>query len=105
MKIGLAVKSIRNKLGITQSELAEKCNLSQTSLSQIENGLKRPSQGTIDKICKGLDLPESIIYIVALEEDDVPESKKQIYELIYPSMKSLALQLITTDVIDTIGKV
>ena len=42
MNIGLAIKSIRKKLSITQYELAEKCDLSQTSLSQIETGVKRP---------------------------------------------------------------
>ena len=68
MNIGLAIKSIRKKLSITQYELAEKCDLSQTSLSQIETGVKRPSQRTITKVCMVLDIPESIIYIVAMQE-------------------------------------
>ncbi len=97
MNIGTAIKSIRKKLAITQYELAERCDLSQTSLSQIETGVKRPSQKTITKVCAVLDIPESIIYIVAMQEADVPPSKKGVYELVYPSIKSLALQMVSSE--------
>ena len=97
MNIGSAIKSIRKKLAITQYELAEKCDLSQTSLSQIETGIKRPSQRTITKVCSVLDSPESIIYIVAMQETDVPASKRGVYELVYPSIKSLALQMVSSE--------
>jgi len=97
MNIGSAIKSIRKKLGIPQWELAEKCSLSQTSLSQIENNIKRPSPKTLEKICNVLDVPESIIYIVAMEDVDIPESKKKAYKLIYPSIKSLAMQMVSAE--------
>ena len=103
MNIGLAIKSIRKKLSITQYELAEKCDLSQTSLSQIETGVKRPSQRTITKVCMVLDIPESIIYIVAMQEADVPPSKKGVYELVYPSIKSLALQMVSSEHLCLVG--
>lgn len=97
MNVGLAIKTIRKKLSVTQNELAEKCELSQTSISQIETGLKRPSQRTIEKVCQVLDIPESIIYIVAMHEDDVPESKRGVYGLIYPSIRKLALEMVTKE--------
>jgi len=105
MNIGSAIKSIRRKLAITQYELADRCELSQTSLSQIETGVKRPSQRTINKICTVLDIPESILYIVAMQEADVPPSKKGVYELVYPSIRSLALQMVSSEHMDlvTIG--
>jgi transcriptional regulator with XRE-family HTH domain len=96
MNVGTAIKSIRKKLSVTQNELAEQCGLTQTSLSQIETGVKRPSHRTISKICRSLDIPESIVYILAMQEADIPPAKKEIYGLIYPSMKSLALQIIHT---------
>ncbi len=102
MNIGAAIKSIRKKMGITQYELAEKCDLSQTSLSQIETGLKRPSQRTITKVCSVLDIPESIIYIVAMQESDVPASKRGVYDLVYPSIKSLALQMVSAEHMDLV---
>ncbi len=102
MNIGSAIKSIRKKLSITQYELAERCDLSQTSLSQIETGIKRPSQRTISKVCTVLDIPESIIYIVAMQESDVPASKRGVYELVYPSIKSLALQMVSSEHLDLV---
>jgi transcriptional regulator with XRE-family HTH domain len=102
MNIGSAIKSIRKKLSITQYELADKCDLSQTSLSQIETGIKRPSQRTISKVCAVLDIPESIIYIVAMQESDVPASKRGVYELVYPSIKSLALQMVSSEHLDLV---
>lgn len=97
MNIGFAIKSIRRKLDISQLELAEKCQLTQTALSQIETGKKRPSQRTLDKICEALDIPQSIIYIVAMEDTDVSPTKKGVYDLVYPSIKTLALQMVNME--------
>lgn len=94
MNIGSAIKSIRCKLGMLQSELAEKCEISQTALSQIETGKKRPNPRTLTKICNALDVPTSIIYIIAMEDIDVPVTKKAAYELVFPSIKALALQMV-----------
>lgn len=105
MNIGLAIKSIRKKLNITQYELAEKCELSQTSLSQIETGVKRPSQRTISKVCHVLDIPESILYIVAMQDTDVPLSKRGVYDLVYPSIKSLALQMVSPEHMELVSEV
>jgi len=102
MKIGSAIKSIRKKLDVPQWELAEKCELSQTSMSQIENNIKRPHPKTVAKICEVLEIPESIIYIIAMEDIDVPSNKKATYSLVYPSIKSLALQLVKKSSMDVV---
>jgi len=97
MNIGKAIKLIRTRLAITQAELARRCNCSQTSLSQIETGRKRPNQRTINKICTSLEIPESIIYIVGMQPEDVPESKKSVFYVVYPTIKKLALQMVEPD--------
>lgn len=97
MNLGIAIRSVRRQLGITQYELADKCGVSQTSLSQIENGVKRPSNRTIQKICGELEVPEAVIYILALQDTDVPDSKKGVYDMLFPSIKNLALQIVGKD--------
>ena len=97
MNIGLAIQQIRKELGHTQFELAERCGLSATSLSQIENGHKRPSQKTIKRICIELDVPEVVIYLAAMQETDIPENKKTVYKLIYPSIMSLVMQMVNSE--------
>lgn len=97
MNIGYAIRSIRRQLAITQHDLAERCNISQTSLSQIENGIKRPSSKTIKKICDVLELPESVIYIIGMQDTDVPTSRKDVYDMIFPSIRNLALQIVSNE--------
>lgn len=97
MNIGYAIKSIRRQLCITQYELAQKCEISQTSLSQIENGVKRPSNKTIKKICQVLELPESVIYIIGMQDTDVPMSRREVYDMIFPSIRNLALQIVSNE--------
>lgn len=97
MNIGIAIRSIRRQIGITQYELAERCSISQTSLSQIENGVKRPSARTIKKVCEVLEVPESVIYILGMQETDVPVSRKGVYDMLFPSIRSMALQIVSTE--------
>jgi transcriptional regulator with XRE-family HTH domain len=66
-------------------------------LSQIENEIKWPTQKTIDKICQALEIPEILLYIVALQEEEVPASKRQKYHIIFPSIINLTLQLVSTE--------
>ncbi|MES2702826.1 MAG: helix-turn-helix transcriptional regulator [Bacteroidota bacterium] len=94
MSIGKAIKSIRKKRSLSQAELARRISLSQTSLSQIETDAKRPSQRTIERLCKELDIPESVLYIAAMQYFEVPEKYKAAYDLILPSIRMLALQLV-----------
>jgi transcriptional regulator with XRE-family HTH domain len=105
MNLGKAITLVRKQLGIKQYELAELASISQTSLSQIETGFKRPSPRTLTKICAALEIPDSVLYILGMQDTDVPESKKKIYALIFPSIKSLTMQMVTnkdTFVVDSL---
>lgn len=95
MNEGNSIRLIRKRMRLTQQEMAAKCGLSQTALSQIENGLKRPSLKTLKKICTALDVPEALIYILGMEQADVPENKKEVYNLLYPSIMQMALRIVT----------
>jgi transcriptional regulator with XRE-family HTH domain len=94
MQFGNSIKSIRTRSNISQSALALKCGISQTTLSQIEKGRKIPGQRTIKKLCNTLEIPESVIYMLAMEEADFPECKARTFRLIYPSILNLALQIV-----------
>jgi hypothetical protein len=37
-----------------------------------------------------------------MQETDVPPSKKGVYELVYPSIKSLALQMVSSEHMDLV---
>ncbi|MBU1269972.1 MAG: CBS domain-containing protein [Nanoarchaeota archaeon] len=49
------IKSIRNKLGLTQSALAKQANVSQSLIAKIESGKIDPTYSNIKKIFSALD--------------------------------------------------
>ncbi len=94
MNIGNGIKNIRKIRGISQGDLAERINISPSSLSQIENGIKRPTAKNLKKICDALNVPEALIQLYTLDESDVPESKKEIYRLFFPTIKEMMEKII-----------
>lgn len=57
--ISLNVKFFREKIGITQEQLAEKANLSTDYIGKIEIGKNKPGLIGLFKIIKALDIPVS----------------------------------------------
>lgn len=93
MKIGEAIKQIRLQKGFNQGEFAKICSISQTYLSQIENGRKLPNFNVIEYISSKCDIPIPIVLFLSLQESDVKDDKKEIFNLLKPLL------------IDIIGKI
>lgn len=81
--------------GLSQLELSDITGLSQTSISQIEGGIKSPSKKSIEKICKAFKIPEAVLYILGMDEQDIPAGKKKIFEALYPDIRELAVKLLS----------
>lgn len=60
IEIGNKIKELRNRIGLTQEELADRCELSKGFISQLENDLTSPSIATLVDIlqCLGTSLKE-----------------------------------------------
>ena len=59
---GQVVKVLREKLGLTQEELGERCDLDRTYISGIERGVRNPTIQTIWIIAGGLEIsPQRLI--------------------------------------------
>lgn len=58
MEIGSKIRELRNQKGLTQEELADRCELSKGFISQLENDLTSPSIATLVDIlqCLGTNL-------------------------------------------------
>lgn len=94
MHLGLAIKQVRNQMGLSQEDLSSRTSISQTSISQIENGIKSPSKKTLNKICEVLEIPVAVLYIIGIQDSDVPPSRKKMFDALYPKIKNLAIQII-----------
>ena len=94
MNLGKAIKELRKSKGFSQTELAKTTQITQTALSQIESGIIKPSHNTVERLCKGLGISEPLLYILATEKKDVPEDKIKNFDILYPSIRSLILQMV-----------
>lgn len=55
-KLGLKIKLLRNKIGISQEELAFRCDLHRTYISSVELGKRNISIINIEKIALALNV-------------------------------------------------
>jgi transcriptional regulator with XRE-family HTH domain len=60
--IGGVLRAKREKLGMSQEDVAERAGVDRTYVSILERGLKSPTLETLEKICSALGtLPERVI--------------------------------------------
>lgn len=71
--LGLKIRDLREKKRLTQNQLAEKINMSDNGLSNIEGGKANPHFDTIAAIADTLDV--SLDYFIS----DDPDNDKQLY--------------------------
>ncbi len=89
MNLGIEIKSLRQKKNLKQVELSTLSGLSQSYLSLIEKGEKKPTLDVLTQIAKALSIPMPVLVFCALDENDVEESKLELFRQMSPSIKSL----------------
>jgi transcriptional regulator with XRE-family HTH domain len=93
MDISKALLGIRKETGYSQNVFADKLGITQSYLSQIEHGKKTPSIDLIECYCDIFKKPIAFVLWMALEEKDVPESKKAIFRQLKPLMDNFISQV------------
>lgn len=78
IKIGKFISSKRREKNITQSELAEKLNITDRAISKWENGVCLPDASTMPDLCKILDI--TINDLFSGKVVDMKENENQLEE-------------------------
>jgi transcriptional regulator with XRE-family HTH domain len=88
---GQFIKDSRKVLGWSQAELARRCDVSNTYISEIENGNKKPSFEVLEKISLAFDLPLS--YMILINEDGVKDNEtlKKEFVTLFKKVKNSSL--------------
>lgn len=86
MRIGQAIKQLREQKSYNQKELAQACEISAAYLSQIENNKRQPSLDLIEVIGNKLGVPVPVILFRSLNEQDIQEDKREIYKILNPTI-------------------
>lgn len=89
MDLGHAFKELRFKRKARQGYICNQAGISQTYLSQIENGLKVPSIEVINGLCAIYKVPPAIVFWMATKEQDVQKGKRSIYNELKPHIDNL----------------
>lgn len=63
--LGKAIKKLRNKEGLTQSELADKIGKTRGFIANLEGNIYNPSLDTLRDIAKALNVETSHIFLLA----------------------------------------
>lgn len=77
--IGEALRLLRIFYGYKSAEIAEKLEISQSYVSEIENNKKQPTMEILDKYAQVFNLKKSTLMLFAesLEEKKTQQNKKQ----------------------------
>ena len=56
INVGKHIQKLRELKGISQQDLAAKCNFEKSNMSRLEAGRVNPTLATIEKVAKALDI-------------------------------------------------
>ena len=98
MTLGEVIKILLKRKGLSQVQLAAQIGKSKTSVSQIINGIYSPSQETLESISKVVEVPVPVIHFMSLSADDIPEDKKQLYQMMSPMMDKYLSELFNIEI-------
>ena len=90
---GKTIKKYREKLHITQGELAKRVNVTPTYVSALEHNRKEPSLSLITSISRAFGMPQEILYWDAVTFPMQMKTNKQAIHLAKSLVASVYHQL------------
>ena len=84
MNLGQAIRKLRKKKDISQVEFSAMTGISQSYLSLVEKGHRKPSTDMIEKVASALKIPLPLVIWFAVEEKDIAEDKKEYFKMMKP---------------------
>ncbi|MGG1675034.1 helix-turn-helix domain-containing protein [Neobacillus sp. NRS-1170] len=105
--VGNKIRFVRKEKGLTQEELAEKCDLQYTYIGGIERGERNISLQTVEKLADGLQVsPYELIKFDEIPPQDIISQKSSLIEVFKSILLNRSedeirmLQKITKDILD-----
>lgn len=77
-EIGARIRKYREICGLSQKELAQKIGVSNSRVSNWEQGINRPDADILADICKALNVSPSELLDVRLSPDDLNEQERKV---------------------------
>ena len=74
-ELGNRIKRLRKELGISQKELAVRIGVSNSRVSNWEQGINRPDADILSKLCSALQTSPSLLLGMKLTKDELSEKE------------------------------
>ncbi len=79
-EIGAKIRKYRDKRGISQRELAELLGVSNTRVSNWEQGVNRPDAEMIGALCRALDVSPSRLLGIRISDRELTDKENDIID-------------------------
>ncbi len=89
MNIGQSIRTLRKNELMNQEEFASSVGITQSYLSLIEKGHKKPSLEVLQQMADILNTPLPVLFWFGIEREDVGENKQYAYDTLKPSIDKL----------------
>lgn len=99
MNLGETIRHQRKKQKLSQGELAESIGITQAYLSQIEKNKKEPNLSTLKKLSGTLSIPLPVLFFKAMDENDVPIEKKEMFNSLNKTIEDLIDKIFFNEII------
>jgi transcriptional regulator with XRE-family HTH domain len=73
--VGPAIRSFRDKAGISQEELAARAELDRTYVSGIERSARNPSVKSLQRVANALEVGLDEVFVLARKLAEAPAAK------------------------------
>lgn len=77
-EIGNRIRKYREKCNMTQKQLAERIGVSNSRVSNWEQGLNRPDADILAAVCVALDVSPSLLLGIRVTGDDLTEQERRV---------------------------
>ena len=79
-EIGSRIRKYREMAGLSQKELADKIGISNSRVSNWEQGINRPDADIIAEICRALKVSPSDLLDVRLTDDEITGQERRVLQ-------------------------
>lgn len=77
-EIGIRIRKYRELRGLSQKELADLIGVSNSRVSNWEQGINRPNADIISDLCKALDVSPSELLDIQISTDSLNEQERKL---------------------------
>ncbi len=77
-EIGIRIRKYRELRGLSQKELADLIGVSNSRVSNWEQGINRPNADIISDLCKALDVSPSELLDIQISTDNLNEQERKL---------------------------